>query len=224
MIGPGWRSSYGSGHPVRMSDQAGRSPTGHPLASLPRAWWFPGLPGHRSGGRATYLRYDLDQQPPVPNQDDLGWLEEEAAKPEWSIVGEDNQPVCALTPASLEAVAGSLPVTPALRLLAARGDLQRRIRSATACYLDLGDFAAATSARLSGPARIARDGRRSGARMAARPGRCWPGRGRAASPIGGLARVRQAPGRNVMPGPGGVMVQSRGWIQVIPKDQQGRQP
>jgi hypothetical protein len=81
----------------------------------------------------------------VPNQDDLGWLEEEAAKPEWSIVGEDNQPVCALTPAGLEAVAGSLPVTPALRLLAARGDLQRRIRSATACYLDLGDFAAATS-------------------------------------------------------------------------------
>ena len=28
-----------------------------------------------------------------------------------------------------------------LRLLAARPDLQRRIRSATGCYLDLGDFA-----------------------------------------------------------------------------------
>jgi hypothetical protein len=37
-------------------------------------------------------------------------------------------------------------VPASLRLLAQRRDLQRRIRSATACYLDLGDFQAPTTA------------------------------------------------------------------------------
>jgi hypothetical protein len=132
-------------HSVRMGDLAGR-PAGHPLASLPRVWSFPALRGYRSDGRATYVRHDLDEQPPVPSQKDLGWLEEESEKPEWSIEGTDARPVRRLTSAVLDAVAGGLPVPSSLRLLAGRRDLQRRVRSATACYLDLGDFAAETSA------------------------------------------------------------------------------
>jgi hypothetical protein len=119
---------------------------GHPLASLPRAWWFPGLPGCRpDDSRATYVGYDLDEQPDVPRQEDLTWLEGDSEKPRWSVAGEDAAPVRPLTPAGLEAVAAGLPVPPSLRMLAERPELQRRIRSATACYLDLGDFAAATT-------------------------------------------------------------------------------
>jgi hypothetical protein len=68
-------------HSVRMGDLAGRSAAGHPLASLPRLWSFPGLRGYRSDERATYVRHDLDEQPPVPEQEDLRSLEEEAEKP-----------------------------------------------------------------------------------------------------------------------------------------------
>jgi hypothetical protein len=126
-----------------MSRLAGGVGPAHPLAALPRVWWFPGLRGYRSGKRGTYLGNELDDQPPVPGGDELSWLEDEAEKPEWNIAEGD--PVRSVTPAGLEAVAGNLPVPSSLRLLAARGDLQRRIRSATACILDLGDFAAATS-------------------------------------------------------------------------------
>jgi len=118
---------------------------GHPLARVPRAWWFPGLPGYRPDGeRETYVRHGLDEQPGVPVREDLGWLEDEAEKAEWGIAGGDTPPERALTPGGLEAVAAGLPVPPSLRLLAERPELQRRIRSATACYLDLGHFAAAT--------------------------------------------------------------------------------
>jgi hypothetical protein len=117
-----------------------------PLASLPRAWWSSGLPGCRpDDSRATYVGHDLDDQPDVPRQEDLTWLEGDSEKPRWSVAGEDADPVRPLTPADLEAVAAGLPVPPSLRLLAERPELQRRIRSATACYLDLGDFAAATT-------------------------------------------------------------------------------
>lgn len=53
----------------------------------------------------------------------------------------------ALTSAGLSAIADQLPVAvpESLRLLAARPQLQRRIRSATACLLDLGDFPAVTA-------------------------------------------------------------------------------
>jgi len=127
-----------SGTLARMSDLAVSGGPAHPLAALPRVWWFSWLPGYRPGARATYAGYELDDQPPTPADEGLRWLENEAGKPEWSIA--DGDPVRALTSAGLEAVASGLPVPASLRLLAARGDLQRRIRSATACYLDLGDL------------------------------------------------------------------------------------
>jgi hypothetical protein len=130
---------------VPMGDQL-EFAAGHPLALLPRAWWFPGLPGYRPDSqRATYVRHALDEQPGVPHREDLNWLEDEAEKAEWSITNEDSAPVRVLTAQGIEVVAAGLPVPPSLQLLAERPELQRRIRSATACFLDLGDFAAATT-------------------------------------------------------------------------------
>lgn len=106
---------------------------------------FPGLPGYRAGsGLATYYAFDLDGQPPVTAREDLAWLEDEPAKLEWSIA-ERADAVRPLTADGLDEIAAGAAVPPSLRLLAGRPELQRRIRSATACYLDLGDFAPATS-------------------------------------------------------------------------------
>lgn len=135
------------GHYAAMGDLAQAGAAGNPLASLPRAWWFPKLPGYRSSNwLATYLRYELDDQPYVPRQEDLDWLEDEAEKPHWNVMSSDVKPAQALTTDGLEVVAAGLPVPASLRLLARRPDFQRRIRSATACYLDLGDFTVSASA------------------------------------------------------------------------------
>jgi hypothetical protein len=106
------------GHCMRMSDIAGRAGTADPLAALPRVSWFPRLSGYCSGQGATYVRHELDDQPPVQAHDSLDWREDEDAKPEWSIVQGDT--VRALTPEGLDAVAGGLPVPHSQRLMAER--------------------------------------------------------------------------------------------------------
>jgi hypothetical protein len=125
------RSSVGSGAPP----------------GLERRWWFPSLSGLREGGSATYLPWDLDDQPPVINYSDgFDWLEREPEKSEWTIDKADpGAQSRALSSAELRTipVAGKLPTS--LLAFAQRTELQRRIRSATAAYLDLGDFAAPTS-------------------------------------------------------------------------------
>ncbi len=127
-----------------MSHPSGRG-AGDPLAALPRIWWFPKLPGYRPGPGVTYLRHLLDDQPVAPAVNDLGWLDQEDPKSKWAIA--DGDAVRALTPVGLAAITDRLPVVvpESLRLLAGRPDLQRRIRSATACFLDLGDFPVATA-------------------------------------------------------------------------------
>jgi hypothetical protein len=122
------------------------SKANHPLAALPRTWWFPNIPGYRSGQVGTYARFDLDDQPSVPaSGKDLDWLGEEDEKPEWSIDQTDGGQSRPLSIFSLEAVSGGLELSASLLSLAARPDLQRRIRSSTACYLDLGDFRVPTT-------------------------------------------------------------------------------
>lgn len=129
----------------QVKDLADGSAARHPLAGLPREWAFPGLPGYREGsGIATYYAFDLDDQPPVAPRDDLAWLEGQSTEQEWNIA-EGGDTVRPLTADGLDEIAASLAVPSSLRLLASRPDLQRRIRSATACYLDLGDFAPAAS-------------------------------------------------------------------------------
>jgi hypothetical protein len=93
------------------------------------------------------MRFELDEQPEVDVAgDDLSWLEDQPEKAEWALNGPESVPDRPLTADSLEAVAGQLPLPVALRTLARRDELQRRIRSATGCYFDLGHFVVPTTA------------------------------------------------------------------------------
>lgn len=123
---------------------------GHPpssiasLAPLTRSWWFTPIPGLRAGS-GTYERYPLDQQPELSEVDgELTWLDEVDEWDEWSIDTSDGAQLQALTLESLESLVEGVRLPSSLRTFARRPDLQRRVRSCTACYLDLGDFAAPT--------------------------------------------------------------------------------
>src|SRR5579884_1809700 len=119
----------------------------HPAASLPRVWWFPKLNGFRSNDSGTYIRYPLEQQPKIPTfPHPLSWLEQEPEKADWAIdQGDPGQQTQLLTLGGLEEVAGRLPLPCSLRIFASRTELQRRIGSVTACYLDLGDVLTPTT-------------------------------------------------------------------------------
>jgi len=119
-----------------------------PIAELPRAWWFPKLKGYRSTETGTYVRYPLDEQPKLSEADDeLSWLEVVPKRSDGIKDGEPGQQTRPLTTEHLTALAQDLPLPQALRNFAARPELQCRVPSVTACYLDLGDFLAPTSAR-----------------------------------------------------------------------------
>jgi hypothetical protein len=119
-----------------------------PLGALNRAWWFPVLPGLRSGADTTYERYDLDDQPEVAEATgDFAWLDRDLKDTTWSIdQSAGGSPVRPFTLSELESVTASRVLPESLRVFAAHPELQHRVRSATGCYLDLGDFAAETSA------------------------------------------------------------------------------
>jgi hypothetical protein len=118
------------------------------LEALRRSWWFPSLDGIRpSAPGETYHEFDLDLQPRVDSADPhLSWLEVEPEQSEWAIDDSEATPQRRLNAEELTAlVPPELPVPVALSTLAARPDLQRKIRSATGCYLDLGDVVFRTS-------------------------------------------------------------------------------
>jgi len=118
------------------------------LRDLPRRWWFPPIAGLRASARAsTYEPWDLDRQPRLAvQQGALDWLENDQEKTEWAIDQADGEgQQCRLGTDELLAISNGLPLPLTLEVLAARPDLQRRIRSATGSYLDLGDFSMATS-------------------------------------------------------------------------------
>ena len=106
---------------------------------------FPDLPGFRSKETGTYVPCPLDEQPKVTASDDLSWLEGPPASDDGISIGEPGQQTRPLTTGDLDALAGHLPLPGSLRLFGSRPDLQRRVSSVTACYLDLGDFLAPTS-------------------------------------------------------------------------------
>jgi hypothetical protein len=116
-----------------------------PLVDLRRSWWFAELRGYRSAEPGTYARYDLDDQPPVPDLTDLGWLEAVSDAIEWPIDNTDATPSTRLTTHELNSMAVPVRLPGSLTTLAARADFRGRIRSATACYLDLGDHVAVTA-------------------------------------------------------------------------------
>jgi hypothetical protein len=125
-----------------------RSSAADALKGLRRSWWFCGLEGLRPvRGYVTYDEFDLDDQPDVGRPDEsLSWLETQPEHARWNIYDSDAMPQRRVTTAALaELVPSQIALPAALTEFAARPELQRRIRSATGCYLDLGDFLARTA-------------------------------------------------------------------------------
>lgn len=102
-------------------------------------WWGIGLEGAGVDSRpdvGTYGRYEFQDLPPVPfaMTGDLAWLAVQPAHDEWSIGTEPATELPALLSAC-ERLGVSLP--PAFLALMRTPTLQRRIRSCTACFVDV---------------------------------------------------------------------------------------
>jgi hypothetical protein len=119
------------------------------LASLPRWWLGLELQGYRpepeGGGTYSAFRY-ADLPPPVPGlDDDLGWLLEAPPVPESLAeepAGRHPDPERPATPHQLEELVGetSLRLPRSFQTFVASDDPRSRVRSATCCYLDLGEM------------------------------------------------------------------------------------
>jgi hypothetical protein len=114
-----------------------------PLAGLPRRWWFPGLGTLRpEPSRRTYTAWDLDGQPAIA-LDGAGALDVLDRWPEVAGHVTDEEAVRPMDDAGLDALlasavtAGPLPAT--LEAFIRDPAPRRRIRSVTACFLDLGE-------------------------------------------------------------------------------------
>jgi hypothetical protein len=115
------------------------------LAGLHRVWWSIELPGYRNHPElATYSPFDYEGLPPIKEQLDaeLAWLTEKPAPKGPFIDESDSDPMRAATLDELEALlpSGADRTPPAFRAFLAKQAAQHRVRSATACYLDLGEF------------------------------------------------------------------------------------
>lgn len=108
---------------------------------FPASWWGTGLAEAGVPARpdvGTYGRYSFAELPPLPFplSGDFGWLRDQPAHDEWAI-NEDGgtQEELPLLRSACEAAGLALPDS-FVRFMAAP-ELQERVRSSTACYLDL---------------------------------------------------------------------------------------
>lgn len=115
---------------------------------LSRVWWFPSsaaLPRPTPSGLATYCGYDLDEQPKLADVDPhVGWLRAQPSVTAWALDRSDEFPQRRIVGHELNVLLGDVEPPPALAALAADPGLQRKMRSYTGCYFDLGDTAVPT--------------------------------------------------------------------------------
>jgi hypothetical protein len=119
------------------------------LPQLPRRWWSISLPGYRDHPEVygTYSAFDFDELPPVGRDldEDLAWLNREPVVPR--SLGEraegDPEPARMATAEQLgllmESADVALPIS--FSTFIRSTEPRRRVRSATACYLELAEFA-----------------------------------------------------------------------------------
>ena len=111
------------------------------LAGLPRLWPTIGLPGI-SDRSATYWTVDLDGMPRVERALDgsLSWLLDTPAWNRSLQRGPDDPAVRDADAEGLREIASRLDLPRAFRQFIEESEPRRHVRSATACYLDLGEF------------------------------------------------------------------------------------
>jgi hypothetical protein len=117
------------------------------LPRLRRHWPSIELPGHRDHRTdATYSTFDYEALPPIEREldDDLRWLRAEAPV-EGSLaerLPDDPKPSREATADQLELLLGGreLPLPRSFTTFIGSPEPRSRVRSCTACYLDLGDF------------------------------------------------------------------------------------
>ena len=121
---------------------------------ITRAWPSINLPGYRDHpiDFATYSAFDYGGLPPIEREldDQLAWL---LAEPEveYSLAGGHmyaGEPVRPATGVQLDALTTRLDVRlpPAFERFIRKPKARARVRSCTACYLDLGDFPVSVTA------------------------------------------------------------------------------
>jgi hypothetical protein len=126
------------------------------LPELPRRWPSIDLPGYRAHltDYATYSAFEYASLPPIEREldEELGWLRSERPVEESLAASDphDPQPSRKATTKELEALLGGrkLELPRSFQTFVASPEPRSRVRSCTACYLDLGDF----------PVRVASDG------------------------------------------------------------------
>lgn len=105
------------------------------IDALPRSWPFSELPGYREPSEsATYSGFSYEALPPVTVDEQFAWLQNEPVQQEDSLRDADG--TVAENLQKIKAAAGfTLP--PAFVTFLRSPDLQARVRSCTACYLEL---------------------------------------------------------------------------------------
>ncbi len=121
---------------------------GADVLGLPREWPSIDLPGYRDhpAAFATYSMFAYGRLPPIERRldDQLSWLLVESPV-EHSLAGGhiyEGDPVRAATGAELDALtdARAVRLPAAFETFIRMPEPRSRVRSCTACYLDLGDF------------------------------------------------------------------------------------
>ncbi|RRS01557.1 hypothetical protein [Glycomyces terrestris] len=102
-------------------------------------WWATGMSDLGVEARpdiATYGQYDFAHLPPVPfpMDGDLAWLAPRPEHERWPIVGNAAE---AVGPLAAACARRRLPLPPAFTLFMESEALQRKVRSSTACFIDL---------------------------------------------------------------------------------------
>lgn len=118
------------------------------LPSLPRAWWSTDLPGYREHPKpfATYSAFPYADLPPIrrPLDSDLDWLREQPRVPRslGDIDLGEAAPERRATAVDLAELVGDMKIAlpPSFRRFVTDPEPRTRVRSATLCYLDLGQF------------------------------------------------------------------------------------
>jgi hypothetical protein len=108
-------------------------------SSLPWTWWGTDLPGYRPYPRkyATYAQFDYASLPPLPNPGSaFSWLRDAVPIP------ADQSIASGPTPAAVvkDLVGVDVPLPPDFELFITTPALSERVRSSTACWIDVAGF------------------------------------------------------------------------------------